>query len=147
MRAERREDVGREPTLVGVREPRAEVLERDPGDVFRLAVGVVLDGEVSGHRLEQKMVHGLVDATPVAREPVVDDAEPRADRTRDAGLLRDLADGRLLGGLVALEVTLGEAPLETASTVASGDDGGVRDAVDHRHDEAAGRGLLDDREL
>lgn len=99
---------------LGYESPRTEVLERDPGDVFRLAVGVVLDGEVAGDRLEQEMVHGLVDATPVAGEPVVDDSEPRADRTGDARLLRDLADGCLLGGLVALEVPLGEAPLETA---------------------------------
>ena len=47
----------------------------------------------------------------------------------DARLLRDLADGGLLGRLVALEVPLGQAPLEPAGPVAAGDHRGVGDAL------------------
>ena len=62
----------------------------------------------------------------------------------DARLLGDLPHRGLLRRLVALEVPLGQAPLEAAGAVAAGDDGGVVDAVAAADDDAAGRGLVDD---
>ncbi len=57
-----------------------------------------------------------------------------------AGLLGDLPDGRLLGRLATLQMTLGQAPLEPAGPVAPRDHGSTLQVVDH---EPAGRGLLD----
>ena len=53
-------------------------------------------------------MHGLVDASPVGHEPVVDRAELGDDLTGDAGLLLDLADRRLLRALTRLDVSLGQ---------------------------------------
>ena len=48
---------------------------------------------------QQEVVHGLVHPPAVGDEPEVDRAERRDDPPGDPGLLGDLADGGLLGGL------------------------------------------------
>ena len=101
-------------------------LQRHPGDVDRLVVGVALDRERAADGLEQVVVHELVHPPAVGREPVVDGAERRQHAALDAGLLRDLAHGRLSQGLAVLGVALGQAPLQPTGPVAPGDDGDAR---------------------
>ena len=64
----------------------------------------------------------------------------------DAGLLGDLADGRLLERLVALQVPLGQAPLDPAGPVAAGDDRDPRGAAVDVDDDTAGGRLLHRRQ-
>ena len=67
------------------------------------------------------MVNDLVDAAVVAGKPVVDRRQVADDTPVDAGFLGDLAQRRLLRGLGALQVTLGQAPLDTPRSIASRD--------------------------
>src|SRR5699024_9211446 len=60
------------------------------------------------------MVDEFVDPDPDHREPVVDGAERADDVAADAGLLLDLTASRIVGGLRALEVALGQAPFDPA---------------------------------
>jgi hypothetical protein len=56
-----------------------------PGDVDRLVVGVVVDGEPTPGGLEEEVVDELVDAVVVGGEPVVDGAELGEDPALDTG--------------------------------------------------------------
>ncbi len=88
-------------------------------------------------------MHGLVDAALVDREPVVDAPQPADHASADPRLLLDLAHRRLLGRLVALQVALGQAPLQSSSTVDPGDQGHARRTTGRVHDQAPRRDLLD----
>jgi hypothetical protein len=88
-------------------------------------------------------VHGLVDAALLGDEPEVDGPERGQHAAADAGLLLDLADGRLLRGLAALDVALGQRPHQAPAAVVAGDERRprlTRAPVDH---EAARAGLVD----
>ena len=71
------------------------------------------------------MVHGLVHATPLGDEPVVDAAQRRQHAALDARFLGDLTDRSLLGGLTEFDVALGQRPQHPAAPV---------DAPDQRSD-------------
>src|SRR5688572_23163062 len=90
------------------------------------------------------MVHGLVHAATVSDEPEVDDPERGDDLADDPGLLSDLTDGGVLGGLALLDVALREGPEEAAAAVGAADQGSTRPG--HAvlgHHQAPGRGLVD----
>ncbi len=70
-------------------------------------------------------MHGLVHAAAVGDEPEVDDPERGDDLADDPGLLRDLADGGVLGGLALLDVALGQRPEQPAAPVGAADQGGA----------------------
>ena len=127
--------------LVGVGQPAAQLVERHPGDLGHLDVGV---GQRAPDRAEQEVVHRLVHPAAVGDEPEVDDAERGDDLADDAGLLGDLADGGVLGGLALLDVPLGQGPEEPATTVGAADEGraGPGHAVVGHH-QAPGGGLVD----
>jgi hypothetical protein len=61
----------------------------------------------------------------------------------DARLLGDLAGRGLDEGLLALDVTLRQAPLEASGPVATGDDGDPGLALVDVDDDPAGAALLD----
>src|SRR6185437_6381027 len=64
----------------------------------------------------------------------------------DSGLLGDLADGRLLGGLALFDVALGQRPQHAPAPVHATDqrrDLSVLRSVDAVDDQSAGRGLVD----
>lgn len=63
--------------LVGEGQVAVRVTQREPRDVDRLVVGVVLDREVAADRLEEVVVDVLVDAPVAHREPVVDRPQAR----------------------------------------------------------------------
>ena len=98
------------------RRPRSRV---NPGNLDDLDV---LVAELAAHRLEQVVVHRLVDPPVLGDEPEVDGAERGDDPTADAGLLLDLAHGGLFGGLALLDVALGEGPDEPPPAVVAGDE-------------------------
>ena len=129
-----------EAALVGVREPGGHVVQRHPGHLDHLDVGV---GELAAVRLEQEVVHGLVHAALLGDEPEVDRAERREHAAADAGLLLDLADRGLLGGLAVLDVALGQRPDQAPAAVVPGDERRARDSAAAVDDQAAGAGLLD----
>ena len=85
-------------------------------------------------RLEQVVVHVLVDAALAGREPVVDGAELDEHPALDAGLLGHLARRGLGQRLLALDVPLGQAPLDPAGPVAAGDHGDPGLALVHVDD-------------
>jgi hypothetical protein len=116
--------------------------QREPRDVDRLVVRVVLDRQLTADRLEEVVVDVLVDPSVRGREPVVDGPELDEHPAEDAGLLGDLAHGRLRERLLALDVTLRETPLDPAGAVAARDDGDERLTVDHVDDHATGGALL-----
>ena len=133
----------RDATLVGEGEPAVHLVEAHPRDVDGLVIGVVLDGELAAEGLEQVVVDELVHPLRRRREPVVDGAELDEHPSDDAGLLGDLAGGRLDERLAGLDVSLGEAPLDAAGPVAPRDDRDEGAAVLDVDDDAAGRALLD----
>ena len=110
-------------------------------------VGVVLGGQRPTRGLQEEVVDHLVDAVVAAGEPVVDSSQVLEDPTRDSRLLGDLANRCLLGGLTALQVALGKAPLQASAPVAPGDDGDCRPAPLDLHDEPAGTGLVHYRQV
>ena len=73
--------------------------EREPADLVEL---VVVVGQVAPDRLHQEVVDGLVDPRAALDERVVDRVERLRDPDREAGLLADLAEGRLLDRLAGL---------------------------------------------
>ena len=83
-------------------------------------------------RLEQVVVDELVDAALAGGEPVVDGAELDEHPPLDAGLLGHLARRGLGQRLLALDVALGQAPLDPARPVAAGDDRDPRLALVRR---------------
>ena len=85
-------------------EQPGRVGDRQPADVLELAV---VARQVAAGRLHQEVVHGLVDACPALDEPVLDGVEGCHDPHLEAGLLRDLAQRRLLGGLAGVRRSLG----------------------------------------
>ena len=89
----------------------------------------------------------LVDTVVVTGEPVVDGRQVPQHATCDTGLLGDLPHRRLLGRLLTLQVALGQAPLQTAATVAARDDGSHGPAVMNVNDQAARTRLVDDRQV
>ena len=135
-----------DPALVGEGEVAVGLGEEEPRDVDRLVVGVLLDGEVPAGGLEEVVVDVLVDAAVAGGEPVVDGAELDEDAALDAGLLLDLAHGRLGEGLLPLDVALRQAPLDASGPVAPGDDGDPGVPVVDVDDDAARAALLDRRE-
>ena len=116
------------------------------GDVLGLMIRVILRGQVPTHGLQKKMVDDLVDAVVVPGEPVVDRRQVTQNPARDSGLLRDLPHGRLLGGLPALQMPLGQAPLQAAAPIPTGDDRRDGAAGLHIDNEAAGARLIDHRQ-
>ena len=135
-----------DPALVGEGQVPVRVAQGQPGDVDRLVVGVVLDREVATDRLEQVVVDVLVDPPLAGGEPVVDGAELDEHAPLDAGLLGDLARRGLGQGLLALDVALGQAPLDAAGPVAAGDHGDARLALVDVDDDPTGAALLDRRQ-
>ena len=91
--------------------------QRHPGHLVDLDVVVA---ELAAGGLEQVVVHGLVDPAVLGDEPVVDGAERGEHPAADAGLLLDLADRGVLGGLAGLDVALGQRPEQPAPPVAAG---------------------------
>ena len=89
-------------------------------------VRIVLRGQGAAGGLQEEVVDDLVDAVVVPSEPVVDRGQVTQDAPVDAGLLGDLAHGRLLRSLSALQVALGQAPLQAPTAVTTGDDGRLR---------------------
>src|SRR4051794_15296322 len=127
--------------LIGVGQTTGELREGDPGDLGHLDVGV---GERAPDRAEQEVVHGLVHPAALGDEPEVDDPERGHDLADDAGLLRHLADGGVLGGLALLDVPLGQRPEEATAAVGAADEGRagfVHPVIGHH--QAPGRGLVD----
>src|SRR6478752_3891309 len=100
--------------LAGVGQPVVELVERNPSDFGDLDVGV---GQLSTDRDHQEVVDAFVDTASLDGERVVDAAQPRGDPTVDPGLLGDLADGRLLGGLSRLHVPLGQRPAKPTTSI------------------------------
>ena len=74
------------------------VVEADPADLVEL---VVVARQVAAGRRHQEVVDGLVDPRPALDERVADRVERPDDPDLQAGLLGDLAQGRLLGRLAA----------------------------------------------
>ena len=91
-------------------------------------------------------MHVLVDAALAGGEPVVDGAELDEHPALDAGLLGHLARGGLGQRLLALDVPLGQAPLDAAGPVAAGDDGDAGLTLVDVDDHPARAALLDRRE-
>ena len=87
-----------------------------------------------------------MDAVVVPGEPVVDRRQMTQNPAHDTGLLGDLPHGRLLGGLRALQVPLGQAPLQAAAPIPTGDDRRDGAAGLHIDNEAAGARLIDHRQ-
>ena len=81
--------------------------EVDPAHLVEL---VVMPVEVAAHGFHHEVVDGLVDPRAGLDEPVFDVVERPSDADLQAGLLADLAQGRLLGGLTALGRALGQGP-------------------------------------
>src|SRR5699024_1490893 len=100
--------------LVGIGQPARYLAERDPRDVLRFVVRVVLDGQLSAESLQQVMVHHLVHPPVMTGEPVVDGRQVEQHLPGDTGLLLDLTDGGLLGGLRTLQVHLRLATIQPA---------------------------------
>src|SRR5579859_886972 len=75
--------------LVGKRQAPRKFRDRSPRDVDSFLIRVVLYGQLAADRLKKVMVHGLVDAVPRHREPVVDASERREDAPVNPGLLAD----------------------------------------------------------
>ena len=94
-----------------------QLVQRHPGDGADLDVGV---GQLAALGPQQEVVHGLVHPPAVGHEPEVDRAQPADDPPGDAGLLGDLADGRLLGALAGLDVPLGQRPEHPSAPVLAG---------------------------
>ena len=86
---------------------------------------------------------GLVHPPSLGDEPEVDRAESPKISPGDAGLLGDLADGRLLGGLAGLDVTLGQRPEQPTPAVCAPDQRAPGIAVSEVDDQAARAGLVD----
>ena len=93
------------------------------------------------------MVNDLVDAAVAAGEPVVDRREVADDAPVDAGFLGDLAQRRLLRGLGTLQVSLGQAPLDTPRSIASRDKRCLGNSVTHVHDNTARAGFCGNRQV
>ena len=87
-------------------------------------------------------MHGLVDAVPADGEPVVDAAQRRQDLAFDAGFLGDFADRRFLVVLLALRVSLRQAPFQAAAAVKAGDNRHAEFGVGRVHHHAAGGDFL-----
>ena len=121
--------------LVGVGKSGGQLLQRHPGHLADLDVFV---GELAAEEPHQVMVHGLVHPSALGDEPVVDAAERGQHGALDTGLLRDLADGGLLGGFTEFDVALGQRPQHAAAPVDAADEGsdlgflGTVDAVDDK---------------
>ena len=127
-------DLG-EPAFVGVGQPRRQLLERHPR---HFADFDVLVGELAAEEPHQIVVHGLVHATTLGDEPVVDAAERRQHTALDAGLLGDLTDRGLFCGFTEFDVALGQRPQHPAAPVDAPDQCGDLtflgpvDSVDHQ---------------
>ena len=114
-------------------------LDRHPARVLDL---VVVVGRRAGAEREQEEAHALGDQAPVAAVVVADLAERLDQLGLDAALLADLARRRLLVGLVAVEVALGQR--DDARAVGRAPRRARRAARRRRaSDDAAGRDLLD----
>ena len=92
---------------------------------------------------QQEVADRLVDPSPVGDEPEVDGAELADDLAADAGLLGDLADRGLLGGLTRFDVALGQRPQQPALPVGAADQGAARHVPIQIEDQAAGAELVD----
>src|SRR5699024_2749541 len=88
--------------LVGIGQPPRHLAERDPRDVLRFVVRVVLDGQLSAESLQQVMVHHLVHPPVLTGEPVVDRRQVTQQLPSGPGPQPHLPDGGLLGGLRTL---------------------------------------------
>ena len=134
-------DLG-ESAFVGVGQPGRQLLERHPRHFTDFDV---LVGELAAEEPHQIVVHGLVHATALGDEPVVDAAERGQHAALDAGLLGDLADRGLFGGFTEFDVALGQRPQHPAAPVDAPDqrgDLGVLGSVDAVDHQAARRGLV-----
>ena len=134
-------DLG-EFALVGIGQPGRQLLERHPGHLADLDV---LVGQFAAEEPHQVVVHGLVHPPALGDEPVVDAAERGQHAALDSGLLGDLADRGLLGGLTEFDVALGQRPQHPAASVDPADQGrdlAVLRAVDPVDDQAARRCLV-----
>ena len=84
------------------------------------------------------MVHGLVHATALSDEPVVDAAECGQHTALDSGLLRYLTDRGLFSGFTEFDMALGQRPQHPAAPVDAPDQRGDLsllgpvDSVDHQ---------------
>ena len=88
----------------------------------------------------------LVDDLFRGGEPVVDGAEGDQYASDDAGLLGNLAHRCLVQGLVVLDVSLGQAPLDPTGPVATRDDRYPGDTFVNIHDNPASGDLLHRRQ-
>src|ERR1700758_370223 len=87
-------------------------------------------------------MHGLVHPTAIGDEPVVDTSQRGQHAAADAGLLGNLANGGLLGGLAELDVALGQRPQHPSASIDTTDKGRnlvVAWPVDAVDDQPAGR--------
>ena len=134
-------DLG-EPAFVGVGQPGRQLLHRHPRHLGDLDVFV---GQLPAGEPHQIMVHGLVHPPALGDEPVVDAAQRGQHAALDPGLLGDLTDGGLLGGLAQLDVALGQRPQHPAAPVDATDQRGdlvFARPVDAVDDQSAGRGFV-----
>src|SRR6185369_5870353 len=114
------------------------LVEPDPADALEL---VVVAAQVATGRVHQVVVDGLVDPGPALDEPVLDRVERPADADLEAGLLADLAEGRLLAGLAGVGRSLGQRPgHDVAIAPAGADDELGRALVVANDDSACGSG-------
>jgi hypothetical protein len=97
---------------------RFQLVERHPGDLGDLDV---LVGQRATGGAQEEVVHGLVHAPVLGDEPEVDGAQGRDHAPDDAGLLLDLANGGLLGGLAFLDVALGQRPEQPPTPIQAPD--------------------------
>src|SRR5690348_17565323 len=91
------------------------------------------------------MVHRLVHAAPLGDKPVIDTAERGEHAALDTGLLGDLTDRGLFGGLTELDVSLRQGPEHAPAPVDAADQGshlGVIGPVDSIDDQPTRRCLV-----
>ncbi len=70
------------------------------------------------------MVHGLVHPPAIGDEPVVDASQRGQHAAANPGLLGDLTNGGLLGGLTLFYVALGQRPQHPSASIDATDQGG-----------------------
>ena len=115
---------------------RGGLPEIDPAHLVEL---VVMPVEVAAHGFHHEVVDRLVDPRTGLDEPVFDVLERPGDPDIQAGLLADLAQGRLLGGLAALGRALGKGPGPTVAFAAATADHELGSPGLIPDDDAAGR--------
>ena len=129
--------------FVGVGQPGRQLPHRHPGHLgdFEVLVAQLAAGEP-----HQIVVHRLVHPAAVGDEPVVDAPQRGQHAAADAGLLGDLPDGGLFGGLTQLDVPLGQRPQHPPAPIDAADqrrDLLVARSVEAVDDEPAGGGFVD----